>query len=73
MFSLILFFFNFTFRIFEQYKKASENLDNDSLALVFYDLDIPGQPKDQFKFLIFLLFSAIILAIAIKKKLIQLN
>jgi len=40
-------------RIHDKFKNAIEHLNNQSLALHFYDLSVPGQPKDQIFYLFY--------------------
>jgi hypothetical protein len=58
-------------RIHDKFKNAIEHLNNQSLALHFYDLSVPGQPKDQIFYMVFLIASFILLGIAYKLKIIH--
>jgi len=74
--NLVFLFFLFLlneFRIHEKYKNASDHLENQSLSLHFYDLNVPGQPNDHLLYMIFLIVSFIILGVAYKMRLIHFN
>ncbi len=48
-------------------------MDNQSLALTFYDLDVAGQPKDHLLYMCLLILSFVLLGVAYKLKWIHLN